>query len=183
MYYNRHRFYDPRMGSYINQDPIGLSGGIQKYKYPLNPLLFIDSLGLLGSCGSDNCTNTEELPWWKKIVPNTRDGWADYLGKQADYFGAAAVGMTYSAVLAPAAPVAVVIGGIADAGSKMLKPPPNIVHATDTVLDIAGASAPGGFFKDVSITALKKIISIGADGTEPIKMNDVTQKSCQRGSY
>jgi hypothetical protein len=83
----------------------------------------------------------------------------------------------------PAAPVAVVIGGIADAGSKMLKPPPNIVHATDTVLDIAGASAPGGFFKDVSITALKKIISIGADGTEPIKMNDVTQKSCQRGSY
>ena len=86
-------------------------------------------------------------------------------------------------MLLPAAPVAVVIGGIADAGSKMLKPPPNIVHATDTVLDIAGASAPGGFFKDVSITALKKIISIGADGTEPIKMNDVTQKSCQRGSY
>nr|WP_252980320.1 RHS repeat-associated core domain-containing protein [Delftia acidovorans] len=27
LYYNRHRYYDPVVGSYINQDPIGLMGG------------------------------------------------------------------------------------------------------------------------------------------------------------
>ena len=27
LYYNRHRYYDPSIGSYINQDPIGLQGG------------------------------------------------------------------------------------------------------------------------------------------------------------
>ena len=27
LYYNRHRYYDPEIGAYINQDPIGLRGG------------------------------------------------------------------------------------------------------------------------------------------------------------
>ncbi|WP_234640370.1 RHS repeat-associated core domain-containing protein [Delftia tsuruhatensis] len=27
LYYNRHRYYDPEIGAYINQDPIGLMGG------------------------------------------------------------------------------------------------------------------------------------------------------------
>ncbi|MFN7156859.1 MAG: hypothetical protein ACK4OE_24615 [Acidovorax sp.] len=70
--------------------------------------------------------------------------------------------MTYSGVFAPAAPVAAVIGAAADAGSKMLMPPPNIVHASDAVIDIVGAGAPGGFFKDVALTAFKKLISVGA---------------------
>jgi RHS repeat-associated protein len=26
LYYNRHRYYDPRLGAYINQDPIGFCG-------------------------------------------------------------------------------------------------------------------------------------------------------------
>ncbi|XJC75510.1 RHS repeat-associated core domain-containing protein [Delftia tsuruhatensis] len=28
LYYNRHRYYDPVVGSYINQDPIGLAGDL-----------------------------------------------------------------------------------------------------------------------------------------------------------
>ena len=45
MYYKRHRYYNPRQGRYITQDPIGLSGGCNAYVYPLNPVQFIDPLG------------------------------------------------------------------------------------------------------------------------------------------
>ena len=44
--YNRHRYYDPLQGRYIIQDPIGLSGGLNTYSYPLNPINEIDPLGL-----------------------------------------------------------------------------------------------------------------------------------------
>ncbi|WP_216079608.1 RHS repeat-associated core domain-containing protein, partial [Shigella sonnei] len=42
-YYNRNRYYDPLQGRYITQDPIGLRGEWNLYKYPLNPVRFIDS--------------------------------------------------------------------------------------------------------------------------------------------
>jgi RHS repeat-associated protein len=45
-YYNRHRYYDPKIGSYINQDPIGLRGGVNFYGYPADPLGWIDPWGL-----------------------------------------------------------------------------------------------------------------------------------------
>ncbi|MBT1727500.1 RHS element core protein [Enterobacter quasimori] len=48
LYYNRHRYYDPQQGRYITQDPIGLMGGWNLYKYPLNPVTNIDPLGLQG---------------------------------------------------------------------------------------------------------------------------------------
>jgi RHS repeat-associated protein len=46
LYYNRHRYYDPKIGAYINQDPIGLLGGVNFYRYPTNPLRGIDPRGL-----------------------------------------------------------------------------------------------------------------------------------------
>ncbi|WP_338807007.1 RHS domain-containing protein [Pseudomonas chlororaphis] len=46
LYYNRHRYYDPRIGSYINQDPIGWLGGRHFYTYPIDPLSRIDATGL-----------------------------------------------------------------------------------------------------------------------------------------
>ena len=49
LYYNRHRYYDPSIGSYINQDPIGLMGGVNAHAYPLNPTAFIDALGLFAA--------------------------------------------------------------------------------------------------------------------------------------
>jgi RHS repeat-associated protein len=48
LYYNGHRYYDARIGAYINQDPIGLLGGLNLYGYVSNPLRFIDPLGLDG---------------------------------------------------------------------------------------------------------------------------------------
>ena len=47
LYYNRHRYYDSGRGRYINQDPIGLSGGDNFYLYPENPLSWSDPLGLI----------------------------------------------------------------------------------------------------------------------------------------
>ena len=49
LYYNRHRYYDPVVGIYVNQDPIGLSGGMNKSIYPLISLQKIDPLGLWAS--------------------------------------------------------------------------------------------------------------------------------------
>ncbi|EKL8321441.1 RHS repeat protein, partial [Escherichia coli] len=46
LYYNRNRYYNPLLGRYITQDPIGLAGGWSLYAYPLNPVNGIDPLGL-----------------------------------------------------------------------------------------------------------------------------------------
>jgi RHS repeat-associated protein len=46
LYYNRYRYYDPKIGSYTNQDSIGLAGGANHYNYPVNPTRRIDPLGL-----------------------------------------------------------------------------------------------------------------------------------------
>ena len=36
--YNRFRFYDPSLGSFVNQDSIGLQGGINIYACAPNPV-------------------------------------------------------------------------------------------------------------------------------------------------
>ncbi|RMU86101.1 Rhs protein, partial [Pseudomonas coronafaciens pv. porri] len=51
LHYNTFRYYDPEIGRFITQDPIGLSGGIHIYQYALNPIAYIDPLGLAFSSG------------------------------------------------------------------------------------------------------------------------------------
>jgi RHS repeat-associated protein len=46
LYYNFFRYYDPDIGRYITQDPIGIAGGINLYEYTHNPLNWVDPLGL-----------------------------------------------------------------------------------------------------------------------------------------
>ncbi|MGS6175365.1 RHS repeat-associated core domain-containing protein, partial [Enterobacter sichuanensis] len=46
LHYNLFRYYDPQVGRFIVQDPIGLNGGWNLYQYAPNPLLWIDPLGL-----------------------------------------------------------------------------------------------------------------------------------------
>lgn len=54
MFYNRYRYYLPREGRYVTQDPIGFAGGVNKYAYVGgNPLSYTDPLGL----------NTEVVYW------------------------------------------------------------------------------------------------------------------------
>lgn len=46
MYY-RARWYDPQVGRFISEDPIGFKGGVNSYRYVRNnPIRFIDPLGL-----------------------------------------------------------------------------------------------------------------------------------------
>jgi RHS repeat-associated protein len=53
-YYDRHRYYDPECGRFINQDPIGLLGGDNNYLYVPNPVAWVDPLGLICKEDSDS---------------------------------------------------------------------------------------------------------------------------------
>lgn len=46
LHYNRFRYYDPEVGRYISPDPLGLSGGLNYYAYGVNPIGWIDPMGL-----------------------------------------------------------------------------------------------------------------------------------------
>ncbi|WP_257998111.1 RHS repeat domain-containing protein [Oligella urethralis] len=46
LHYNTFRYYDPELGRFISQDPIGLMGGINLYQYAPNPVEWVDPLGL-----------------------------------------------------------------------------------------------------------------------------------------
>ncbi|MBJ7313520.1 RHS repeat-associated core domain-containing protein, partial [Rugamonas sp. CCM 8940] len=49
LYYYRARYYAPALGRFISSDPIGLDGGGNTYAYANeNPLMYTDSLGLMG---------------------------------------------------------------------------------------------------------------------------------------
>ncbi|MDI4498970.1 hypothetical protein E6P70_10170 [Moraxella nonliquefaciens] len=48
LYYNHHRYYDPKTGRYITPDPLGLAGGNNLYTYVNNsPVHYNDPVGLL----------------------------------------------------------------------------------------------------------------------------------------
>ncbi|WP_084785165.1 RHS repeat-associated core domain-containing protein [Pseudomonas putida] len=50
LHYNRHRYYDSRLGRFIGKDPIGFLGGINIYMYAPNPTEWVDPLGLARKC-------------------------------------------------------------------------------------------------------------------------------------
>ena len=53
LHYNTRRYYDPKIGRYITQDPIGFSGGLNLYNYAGgNPVNYIDPTGEFGLIGA-----------------------------------------------------------------------------------------------------------------------------------
>ncbi|MGD8221229.1 RHS repeat-associated core domain-containing protein [Pseudomonas thivervalensis] len=54
LHYNRHRYYNPETGRYLAPDPSKLAGGLNGYRYTLNPTGWVDPLGLEG-CPGDGC--------------------------------------------------------------------------------------------------------------------------------
>ncbi|WP_444943654.1 RHS repeat-associated core domain-containing protein [Microbulbifer sp. ZKSA006] len=46
LHYNRFRYYDPQVGEFTQQDPIGLLGGSNSYQYVPNPVEWVDPSGL-----------------------------------------------------------------------------------------------------------------------------------------
>ena len=57
LYYYRARYYSPELQRFISEDPIGLSGGINLYAYPDNPISYVDPTG--------------EFPWFAVIAGAT----------------------------------------------------------------------------------------------------------------
>ncbi|EKT4464647.1 hypothetical protein QEL93_000001, partial [Pseudomonas putida] len=49
--YNTFRYYDPEVGRFTTQDPLGLSGGNNLYLYVLDPNSWIDPVGLTPCMG------------------------------------------------------------------------------------------------------------------------------------
>ncbi|RDR49709.1 putative deoxyribonuclease RhsC [Escherichia marmotae] len=68
LHYNLHRYYDPDVGRFIVTDPIGLRGGLNLYQYALNPLSWIDPLGL--KCGFAERNNITQR-WVNKLTGKT----------------------------------------------------------------------------------------------------------------
>ena len=46
LHYNRFRYYDPEIGRFVSQNPIGLWGGVNLFEYVPNPVGWTDPLGL-----------------------------------------------------------------------------------------------------------------------------------------
>ena len=46
LHYNRYRYYDPRAGRFISQDPISYLGGVNLYQYVPSPIDWVDPWGL-----------------------------------------------------------------------------------------------------------------------------------------
>ncbi|WP_460319184.1 RHS repeat-associated core domain-containing protein [Pseudomonas ogarae] len=53
LHYNRHRYYNPETGRYLTPDPSKLVGGLNGYRYTLNPTGWVDPLGLACQCPGD----------------------------------------------------------------------------------------------------------------------------------
>jgi RHS repeat-associated protein len=50
LHYNHHRYYDPGTARYHSPDPLGLEPAPHHHSYVVNPLAWIDPLGLAPSC-------------------------------------------------------------------------------------------------------------------------------------
>ena len=50
LHYNHHRYYDPATARYNSPDPLGLDPAPHHHNYVVNPLVWVDPLGLAPSC-------------------------------------------------------------------------------------------------------------------------------------
>jgi RHS repeat-associated protein len=60
LHYNRFRYYDPQVGQFVQQDPIRLLGEENFYQYTINPITWIDPLGLAQGKGERNYAGSSQ---------------------------------------------------------------------------------------------------------------------------
>ena len=73
LHYNTFRYYDPAAGCYTQMDPIGLLGGLNTYTYVVDPLGWIDPLGL-------KCSHLAKNP--KQLHAAIKDKWGHSMTKR-----------------------------------------------------------------------------------------------------
>lgn len=66
MHYNLFRYYDPHIGRFTQQDPIGLAGGDNLYQFAANAQGHIDVLGLSATLNDFEGEVINPLPSWNK---------------------------------------------------------------------------------------------------------------------
>jgi RHS repeat-associated protein len=73
LHYNRFRYYDPDIGRFVSEDPVGLAGGVNTFAYAANPTGWTDPLGLTAdcSCGSGGHFSKTEKPRATGATPNS----------------------------------------------------------------------------------------------------------------
>ena len=73
LHYNFFSYYEPDAGRFVNQDPIGLSGGENLYAFALNIQGWVDTLGLAKNRGRVQAqgTHLEESVSWDTDEPVT----------------------------------------------------------------------------------------------------------------
>ena len=80
LHYNRFRYYDPEVGRFIHQDPIGLLGGYNLYQYAPNPIGWVDVFGLAKKKNSQqlgqNATGCKSWPGKQAhhVIPEELEG-------------------------------------------------------------------------------------------------------------
>lgn len=79
LYYHRARYYDPDVGRFISEDPIGLEGGINAYAYTANdPINRRDPAGMEWECKTEKFTavdeNGDEVEGEKVVCENNGGG-------------------------------------------------------------------------------------------------------------
>ncbi|MDE1150581.1 MAG: DUF6531 domain-containing protein [Azospirillaceae bacterium] len=65
LHYNRHRYYAPAQGRFINQDPIRLRGGSNIAAYAPNPVQWVDPMGLACGLEGEALTPAEQAKAWQ----------------------------------------------------------------------------------------------------------------------
>ncbi|MBP2194595.1 RHS repeat-associated protein [Pantoea cypripedii] len=87
LHYNLFRYYDPQVGRFTVQDPIGLAGGWNLYQYAPNPFSWIDPLGLQRKCSQEDEPNwtphgykhvAPKNSTWRDVIKSTKSGPAKY---------------------------------------------------------------------------------------------------------
>jgi RHS repeat-associated protein len=100
--YMRARYYDPEIGRFLTQDPIGVPGGVNLYAYVgSNPVNLVDPTGLQGSNSSNSGGNNILNHWWNQAVKWAKDpvNWVWTGTQQAlNWLGASAQASTLGAV-------------------------------------------------------------------------------------
>jgi RHS repeat-associated protein len=91
--YYRARYYDPATGRFLQNDPIGLVGGLNLYAYAnANPVSFVDPTGLIADLLADAGFITYDIYCLVAEGPENRERNAQALS--ADVFGAMIPGVT-----------------------------------------------------------------------------------------